>query len=62
MASALLQAGGPSRLPTGTGQALGSAMPYAQQYARNGQIQLQQALMRLRQMSGMPNPGYPRGQ
>ena len=63
MASSLLQSGGPSRLPVSMGQALGNALPYAQQYMRQGaqqqarMTQLQQALSRLQQMSGQTNPG-----
>ncbi len=63
MASSLLQSGGPSRLPVSLGQALGNALPYGQQYLQQNvqqqarMAQLQQALSRLRQMSGSPNMG-----
>lgn len=61
MAAALLQAGGPSRLPVGLGQALGSAITGGQQYAgqdrENQMKQMQLALMRLRLMSSAPGSG-----
>lgn len=65
LAAGLLQAGGPSRMPTSLGQALGAALQGAQQFQQGGiqnamqQLQLRQALQGQQYFQGLLSGGQP---
>ncbi len=60
LAAGLLQAGGPSRLPTSLGQALGQGFTTAQQYQQAGyqnQLQRMQMALALARLQALQNAG-----